>query len=978
MRKLVFLLFIMAFSCDSGEHPNSSRYEYKDEGISFGLSGIEINPEVSGPNSEITVTGLIYTIGGVKVSSRVIIARRGETGAYKGLEDFSEEDEASYAHSYTFKVPDAGQFVVRFTVFSSDVTVPNKEYSENFSVINVGSPSVVCSVINFDDLKIARKAEFDCSASIIAYGIDDATITDLSFQLIDASKAVVPGYDTTDTAKWPTKEEFVNGSFSIYMPATAGNYQLKINLTNSEGKSEVFLSDFLVVQNDPNPPPSLANLIIDEENITVTKIATEYNSLLSNFTNAMLVLKFNASEDEDYTLLEFLENNNRYFKIEKKADSVVLTSDFSGSVNSHSMEKKISLGVPYYLVLNKVGDLFTVYATDRLIINGAVSTTISNFVSDNTVSVTFGSDELFAAGGELLEVKVYNTDGSDAFCKSESYYSLPSDTEDSPGSGSSLDPGVRPLAFTESFKMFSKSDAVKSEAYRIPAIITLQDTSGNLTNDVLAFADARFMGSGDAPGNIDTVLRISRDGGATWGVPFLIPALSFNDKPNTLPTQRFSACSTDPSVVQNYKTGRIVVRSVVMAWDGGINTTGVGSGFIDKEVDGSVKKVLGLRYIEDMPEDGASEGVVSSGWPNAFNYWVKNADVFPRTVGAKMVKRIYNSADRPTKYFLNERYEIWEQLSGDYKDGVTEQEIETIFSSSKPLKVSQYITGKQVPMNIMYKYSIFQVYRTTYTYASYSDDKGVTWSAPINLNGQHKKPENKVKYLIPSPGRGLFVTELNSDSGVNLTSDGRMFFMNYTNEHPTLPVDGEFAMISYSDDNGETWTMGEAPANHGNCGKTSEGNIVQMPDKSVRVFARSAVLKVGTMRSADGGKTLSLPVSIDALNSGAANGNLLSVVNYSKPVNSKPALIISHSNAYSSRNDGAIRFGTINDQTGDNIDWSKGVLITRGMYSYSGLTELPDGRTNGVKIGILYEDSNRDYLPYLSLTEAQVNQDFTN
>jgi len=75
--------------------------------------------------------------------------------------------------------------------------------------------------------------------------------------------------------------------------------------------------------------------------------------------------------------------------------------------------------------------------------------------------------------------------------------------------------------------------------YRIPALITTN--AGTL----LAVCDARVSKPGDAPNNIDQVLRRSVDGGRTW-----LPMQRIVDYPGT-------EAAADPSLLVDRTTGRI-------------------------------------------------------------------------------------------------------------------------------------------------------------------------------------------------------------------------------------------------------------------------------------------------------------------------------------------------------------------------------------------------------------------------------------
>lgn len=82
--------------------------------------------------------------------------------------------------------------------------------------------------------------------------------------------------------------------------------------------------------------------------------------------------------------------------------------------------------------------------------------------------------------------------------------------------------------------------------FRIPAVVRTK------SNTLLAFAEARRDGGGDA-GNIDLVVRRSKDGGASWGDMIVV----WDDGDNT--------CG-NPSPVVDVSTGRVVL---LMTWNRG-------------------------------------------------------------------------------------------------------------------------------------------------------------------------------------------------------------------------------------------------------------------------------------------------------------------------------------------------------------------------------------------------------------------------
>lgn len=158
----------------------------------------------------------------------------------------------------------------------------------------------------------------------------------------------------------------------------------------------------------------------------------------------------------------------------------------------------------------------------------------------------------------------------------------------------------------------------------------------------------------------------------------------------------------------------------------------------------------------------------------------------------------------------------------------------------------------------------------------------------------------------------------------------------------------------YSDDHGNSWNYVEADHNTG--GATAEAQIVEMPDGSLKTYLRTGSGYIAEVTSIDGGETWSDRVPLTEIAT-TSYGTQLSVINYSQPIDGKPAIILSAPNATNGRKNGKIWIGLINEtgQSGVNkysVEWKYCYSVDTPQmgYSYSCLTELPDG-----KVGLLYE-----------------------
>ena len=127
----------------------------------------------------------------------------------------------------------------------------------------------------------------------------------------------------------------------------------------------------------------------------------------------------------------------------------------------------------------------------------------------------------------------------------------------------------------------------------------------------------------------------------------------------------------------------------------------------------------------------------------------------------------------------------------------------------------------------------------------------------------------------------------------------------------------------YSDDHGNNWTYVEADQNTG--GATAEAQIVEMPDGSLKTYLRTGSGYIAQVMSTDGGETWSERVPLTEIAT-TGYGTQLSVINYSQPVDGKPAILLSAPNATNGRKNGKIWIGLISE-TGNSgkdkysVDW---------------------------------------------------------
>ena len=239
-------------------------------------------------------------------------------------------------------------------------------------------------------------------------------------------------------------------------------------------------------------------------------------------------------------------------------------------------------------------------------------------------------------------------------------------------------------------------------------------------------------------------------------------------------------------------------------------------------------------------------------------------------------------------------------------------------------------------MNVFYKDALFQVFPTAYLGMTYSDDEGQTWS-PMQLLNTLKRDDEKL--LITGPGIGI---QLN-----NGPYAGRLIV-------PVYSVTKAGFGVLYSDNGGSNWSYSAADTS--SSGATAEGQVVELPDGSIRAFIRTSDGYIAERTSIDGGVTWTDATEVPGVSS-TSYGTQLSVINCSATVNGQPVILMSTPDSTSGRNTGVIRVGLIQD-TGlpgaqrYTIDWAYTKRVDGDLgFSYSCLAELPAG-----EIGLFYEN----------------------
>ena len=213
-----------------------------------------------------------------------------------------------------------------------------------------------------------------------------------------------------------------------------------------------------------------------------------------------------------------------------------------------------------------------------------------------------------------------------------------------------------------------------------------------------------------------------------------------------------------------------------------------------------------------------------------------------------------------------------------------------------------------------------------------SNDGGLTWSEPLNINPQIMAADNP-------KGRGLEVNSAFASSGAAYQlKSGRLMFVLVTRNsgEPSFPC---YAI--YSDDGGYTWKVSETPTTLDG----DESKLTELSDGTLVTSIR--VRSEGPRRyavSTDGGRHWSEMKEWDGLNDVACNGD---IIHYT---HNGADLLIHSLPAGPWRSNITLYASSDNGKT-----WPMSYQLVAGPGAYSAMTVLPDG-----SLGVLSEEGVHD------------------
>ena len=228
-----------------------------------------------------------------------------------------------------------------------------------------------------------------------------------------------------------------------------------------------------------------------------------------------------------------------------------------------------------------------------------------------------------------------------------------------------------------------------------------------------------------------------------------------------------------------------------------------------------------------------------------------------------------------------------------------------------------------------------------------SEDDGLTWSQPINITEQCKKPEWNL--FFQGPGKGITM------------KDGTLVFPAQFKDAQKVP----WSTIIYSKDHGKSWSAGTGAKSN-----TTEAQVVEMPDGSLMLNMRDDRNKteIGDQNgravsiSKDLGKTWTVHSSSNsALPESNCQGSLISAKILIKG-QSTDVLFFSNPNVKSTR-----AHMTVKASLDQGVTWPveyQTEINSADSFGYSCLTMV-----NETTIGILFEGTKDLYYQQISVSE---------
>jgi sialidase-1 len=248
---------------------------------------------------------------------------------------------------------------------------------------------------------------------------------------------------------------------------------------------------------------------------------------------------------------------------------------------------------------------------------------------------------------------------------------------------------------------------------------------------------------------------------------------------------------------------------------------------------------------------------------------------------------------------------------------------------------------------------------------SYSDDDGLTW--------RHRRLTDQLKLAA---GRGRGITGIFAAAGQGIQIHAGPFSGRLVQQYVVLVQGNILAASAYSDDHGETWTLGEfiGPSTAGGeagaptVGEAApnENKVACLNDGRLLLHSRATPRRLSAL-SGDGGHSWSPLTAIADLPDPSDNGSVTRFDGLPLPLGHATA----ETDAWllaTNNHDTALRRNTVVSLSRDNgASWPAKLVICPGSSAYSTAARLPDGN-----IGVLYERQGYREIVFCSIPPAQL------
>ena len=246
---------------------------------------------------------------------------------------------------------------------------------------------------------------------------------------------------------------------------------------------------------------------------------------------------------------------------------------------------------------------------------------------------------------------------------------------------------------------------------------------------------------------------------------------------------------------------------------------------------------------------------------------------------------------------------------------------------------------------------------------SFSDDDGLTW--------QHRRITAQLKLHPPvQPGNpdtdGPAITGIFAASGQGIQIHAGPFRGRLVQQFVVLAGGEIMAASAYSDDHGETWSLGELIGARTHGYAPNENKVAALQDGRLLLHSRGTPRRLAAI-SDDGGATWSALSPVEDLPDPGDNGSLVRF-------DGLPSLTSLADDATGSwllatnNHDTALRRNTVLSLSPDNgSTWPAKLVLCPSSSAYSTAARLPDGN-----IGVLYERQGYREIVFVSIPAGQL------